>query len=83
MYVYSEITESVRSQCGCQASKTMSFHSPVGQQDWGEKAPDVEQHADPTGYYAHPHCDLRPADVDIVVRIARFGDVGNDIPAGN
>jgi hypothetical protein len=39
---------------------------PVGQEDWGEKTPNIKKHADPRADDTHPHRRFGAPDVDVV-----------------
>jgi len=46
---------------------------PVRHRERRKKAPSVQNDADPTRYYTHPHRHLRPADVNLVIwHVASF-----------
>ena len=68
------------SQTPADKQKSGSVHLPVGHDHRCEQAPHVEQHAHPARHDPHPHRDLGPADVHVllVVRIrVRLDDVPN------
>ena len=42
---------------------------PVGHEDRGEQAPDVQQHADPARHDPHPHGDLGASNVNVLFMV--------------
>jgi hypothetical protein len=39
---------------------------PVGKHNWGEKTPNIDNHADPRADDTHPHRYFGAADVDVI-----------------